>query len=199
MAGVAGASHAPCPPLGRRYSGQLPLLAFPERTRDILFDFLGVLVIRQRTARPVISEKKMRQYGENLKLFNFSQLGKESSVKIGPFSQPILFPSLILSLSADCDGSFVLTKTDSSHKAVVVVVMLKESDLMSHTVTGAEAFGCFCQRAEHSDRAGLCSERTGSRPREHEVKGEVSSWKYRARDRKGRGLPHGIVGPGKSM
>lgn len=45
MAGVAGASHAPCPPLGRRYSGQLPLLAFPERTRDILFDFLGVLVI----------------------------------------------------------------------------------------------------------------------------------------------------------
>jgi len=46
----------------------------------------------------------------------------------------------------------------------VVVVMLKESDLMSHTVIGAEAFGCFCQRAERSDWAGLCSERVGSRP-----------------------------------
>lgn len=45
----------------------------------------------------------------------------------------------------DCDGCFVLTKTESSHKAIVVVVMLKESDLMSHTVIGAEAFGCFCQ------------------------------------------------------
>lgn len=78
----------------------------------------------------------------------------------------------------DFDGCFVLTKTDSSHQAIVVVVMLKESDLMSHTVIGAEAFGCFCQRAEHSDWAGLCSERTGSRPREREVKGEVSSWKY---------------------
>lgn len=39
----------------------------------------------------------------------------------------------------------MLTKTESSHKAIVVVVMLKESDLMSHTVIGAEAFGCFCQ------------------------------------------------------
>lgn len=93
----------------------------------------------------------------------------------------------------------MLTKTDSSHQAMVVVVMLKESDLMSHTVIGAEAFGCFCQRAGHSDWAGLCSERMGSRPREREVKGEVSSWKYRAWDRKGRGLPHGILGPGKSM
>lgn len=117
-------------------------------------------------------------------------------VKIRPFL------ALFLKLdyfSVDCDGCFVLTKTKSSHKAIVVVVMLKESDLMSHTVIGAEAFGCFCQRAEHSDWAGLCSERTGSRPREHEVKGEVSSWKYRAWDRKGRGLPHGILGPGKSM
>lgn len=68
----------------------------------------------------------------------------------------------------------------------MVVVMLKESDLMSHTVIGAEAFGCFCQRAGLSDWAGLCSERTGSRPQEHEVKGEVSSWKYRAWDRKGQ-------------
>ena len=59
---------------------------------------------------------------------------------------------------------FVLTKTESPHKAIVVVVMLKESDLMSHTVTGAEAFGCFCQRAERSDWAGLCSERTGVAP-----------------------------------
>lgn len=80
----------------------------------------------------------------------------------------------------------MLTKTDSSHQAMVVVVMLKESDLMSHTVIGAEAFGCFCQRAEHSDWAGLCSERTGSRPRDRGVKGEVPSWKYRAWDRKGR-------------
>lgn len=66
---------------------------------------------------------------------------------------------------------------DKDRRAIVVVVMLKESDLMSHTVIGAEAFGCFCQRAEHSDWAGLCLERMGSRPREHEVKGEVSSWK----------------------
>lgn len=93
----------------------------------------------------------------------------------------------------------MLTKTESSHKAIVVVVMLKESDLMSHTVIGVQASGCFCQRAEHSDWTGLCSEGMGSRPLEHRVKGEVSSWKYRARDRKGRGLPHGIVGPGKSM
>lgn len=77
---------------------------------------------------------------------------------------------------------FVLTKTESSHKARAAVVMLKESDLMSHTVTGAQAFGCFCQRARRSDWAGLCSERTGSRPREREVKGEVSSWKCRAWD-----------------
>lgn len=81
----------------------------------------------------------------------------------------------------------------------MLVVMLKESDLMSHTVIGAEAFGCFCQRAERSDWAGLRSGRTGSRPRELGVKGEVSSWKYRAWDREGRGLLQGILGPGKSM
>lgn len=96
----------------------------------------------------------------------------------------------------------MLTKTDFLHKAGVLVVMLKESDLLSHTVIEAEAFGCFCQQMEHSDWAGLCSERIGgggSLPWEHEVRGEVLSWKYRARDRKGRGLPHGILGPGKSM
>lgn len=120
-------------------------------------------------------------------------------------SNPLLScpPSFFLSesdfFSADCDDCFVLTKADSSHQATALVVMLKESDLMSHTVIGAEAFGCFCQRAERSDWAGLCSGRTGSRPRELGVKGEVSSWKYRARDREGRGLPHGILGPGKSM
>lgn len=37
---------------------------------------------------------------------------------------------------------------------------------------------------EHSDWSGLCSERMGSRPQEREVKGEVSSWKSRARDLK---------------
>lgn len=71
----------------------------------------------------------------------------------------------------------MLTKTESSHKTIVVVVMLKESDLMSHTVIGAEAFGCFCQPAQHSDWAGLCSQRKGSCPLERKVKGEVSSWK----------------------
>lgn len=39
--------------------------------------------------------------------------------------------------------------------------MLKESDLLSHTVIEAEAFGCFCQRTEPCDWAGLCSERIG--------------------------------------
>lgn len=82
----------------------------------------------------------------------------------------------------------MLTKTESTHKARVVVVMLKESDLMSHTVIGTEAFGCFCQRAERCDWAGVCSEKLGSWPQEHRVKGEVSSWKYRAWDRKGTGL-----------
>lgn len=131
----------------------------------------------------------MRQYRENLKSLYFHR------------RRPFLAPFFVKSdfFSVVCDGCFVLTKTESSHKAIVVVVMLKESDLMSHTVIGAEAFGCFCQRAEHSDWAGLCSARMGSRPREHGVKGEVSSWKYRARDGKGRGLPHGILGPGKSM
>lgn len=52
----------------------------------------------------------------------------------------------------------------------------------------------------NSDWAGLCSEKMGrSQPVKRKVKGEVSSWNYRARDRKGRGLPHGILGPGKSM
>lgn len=55
----------------------------------------------------------------------------------------------------------MLTKTDFSHKAGALVVMLKESDLLSHTVIEAEAFGCFCQQMEHSDWAGLCSERIG--------------------------------------
>lgn len=50
----------------------------------------------------------------------------------------------------------MLTKTDFS-----LVVMLKESDLLSHTVIEAEAFGCFCQQMEHSDWTGLCSERIG--------------------------------------
>lgn len=63
--------------------------------------------------------------------------------------------------------------------------MREEPDLMSHTVTGAKAFGRFCQRAEPSDWSGLCSERTGSCPREPQVKGEVSSWMYEALDRKG--------------
>lgn len=118
--------------------------------------------------------------------------------------------------SVDCNGCFVLTKTDSSHNTIVLVVMLKESDLMSNTVIGAEAFGCFffffffSQWVEHSDWSGLCSERMGSRPQEREVKGEVSSWKSRARDLKkqnkkrgGRGLhmrvPHEIPSPGKCV
>lgn len=66
---------------------------------------------------------------------------------------------------------------------------------MSHTVIGAQGFGCFCQPAQHPDWAGLCSERTGSRPLQREVKGEVSSWKYRGWDRKGRGLPCWDSGP----
>lgn len=98
--------------------------------------------------------------------------------------------------SVDCDGCFVLTKADSSHQAVAVVVMLKESDLMSHTVIGAEAFGCFCQQAERSDWAGLCSERTGSQPRDHKVKGEVSSWKYRARIERAEACRSGFRGLG---
>lgn len=55
----------------------------------------------------------------------------------------------------------MLTKTDFSHQAGALVVMLKESDLLSHTVIEAEAFGCFCQQMERSDWAGLCSERIG--------------------------------------
>lgn len=71
----------------------------------------------------------------------------------------------------------LLTKTRSLTQAGALVVMLKESDLMSHTVIGVEAFGCFCQQAERCDWAGWCSERMGSCPWEHDVKGEVSSWK----------------------
>lgn len=100
----------------------------------------------------------------------------------------------------------VLTKTDSSHQAGALVVMLKESDLLSHTVIGARPFGWFCQQMGEGggvcDWAGLCSEGIGgggSQPRERQVKGEVLSWKSRAWDRKGRGLPHGILGPGKAM
>lgn len=48
----------------------------------------------------------------------------------------------------------------------------------------------FLSAMEHSDWAGLCLERMGLRPLEHEVKGEVSSWKYKGWDRKGRGLLH---------
>lgn len=129
----------------------------------------------------------------------FSSVLRPSWLKSDLFSPPTPFFFKSDFFSVDCDGCFVLTKTESSHKPIVVVVMLKESDLMSHTVIGAEAFGCFCQPAELSDWPGLCSERMGSRTQEHEVKGEVSSWKYRAWDRKGRGLPHGIVGPGNSM
>lgn len=82
----------------------------------------------------------------------------------------------------------------------MVVVMLKESDLMSHTVIGAEAFGCFCQRAERSDWTGLCSERMGSRPREHGgLKVKCRHGSIELGIEKGRGLPHGILGPGKSM
>lgn len=77
-----------------------------------------------------------------------------------------------------------------------LVVMLKESDLLSHTVIEAETFGCFCQQMTHSDWAGLCSDRIGGGGHclVHEVKGEVLSRKYSARDRKGRGLPHGGLG-----
>lgn len=67
---------------------------------------------------------------------------------------------------------------------------------MSQTVIGVKAFGCFCQGAQQSDWSGLCSEGTGSRPREPGVKGEVSSWKCWDRDRKRTRtcLPHGTPG-----
>ena len=94
---------------------------------------------------------------------------------------------------------FCADKAESSPKTRAVVVMRKESDLMSHTVIGVKAFGCFCQRAAQSDWSGLCSERVGSCPQEPEVKGEVSSWKYRAWDRKGTGWPREMLGPGKSV
>lgn len=56
-----------------------------------------------------------------------------------------------------------------------MVVMLKESDLNSLTVIGAEASRCFYQRAAKADWAGLCLVRVRSSPGEHRVKGEVSS------------------------
>lgn len=94
----------------------------------------------------------------------------------------------------------MLTKADCSHQAAALVVMLKESDLMSHTVIGAGGLWVFLSgRAQRSHWARLCSGRDGvAAPGARGVKGEVSSWKGRARDRE-RASPLGIVGPGKSM
>lgn len=56
----------------------------------------------------------------------------------------------------------MLTKTDVSHQAGALVVMLKESDLLSHTVIESRGLWVvFCQQTEHSDWSGLCSERIG--------------------------------------
>lgn len=81
-------------------------------------------------------------------------------------------------------GVFALTKADSSHQAAALVVMLKESDLMSHTVIGAAGLWVFLSGRPSALIGPVCVRGgTGSRPRELGVKGEVSSWKCGARDR----------------
>ena len=86
-------------------------------------------------------------------------------------------------------GMRVADKGGPPHRAlVVVVVMLKESDLKPHTVIGAQGlWGSLCQGPTHSGRASLCSPGTGSSPGERRGSKVKSCHGSRAADRKRRG------------
>lgn len=67
--------------------------------------------------------------------------------------------------------------------------MQKESDLMSHPVFAATAFWVFVSAGSVFSLVRLFVKKTGPWPQDQRVKGEVSSWKCGARDRKRGQMP----------